>query len=197
MRRRERIETFTKGIKTTQDNFDQFIDLLQRVNTYDTTELKTPEKEPERIQNIGPEGNILDLTVDALRERVNMIDIWHGQVRCSLKSLKSKQLQCHLQRLNIFQKEAIIPSSPRPNGRRGYSQFQFKPELEKPDQNCCKKLRKSVSGFLVAIMQPFGDLEFSGLLPSFQIFGRSLIGFCRSNNIFIYKLKVGFTIIID
>ena len=92
MRRRERIETFTKGIKTTQDNFDSFIELLQRVQTHDTTEVNTPEKEPERIQNIGPEGDILDLTVDALRERVDMIDIWHRQVRCSLKSLKSKQM---------------------------------------------------------------------------------------------------------
>ena len=63
----------------------------ERVQMHDITELKTPEKEHERIQIIGREGDILnDLTVDALRERVNMIGIWHWQVRCLLKSLKSK-----------------------------------------------------------------------------------------------------------
>ena len=58
------------------------IELLQRVQTHDKTEL-TPEKEHKRIQNIGREGVMLnDLTVDALRGRVNMIGIWDRQVRC-------------------------------------------------------------------------------------------------------------------
>ena len=87
------METFTKGIKTTKDEFNSFIELLQREQTHDITELKA-EKEHDVIQNIGQKDDILnDLTIDALLDKVNLIDIWRRQVRCLLKSFKFKHLQ--------------------------------------------------------------------------------------------------------
>lgn len=76
------METITKGITTTRDNLESFIESPQHVQTSDTTELKQSEKEVKRNQNINPDGDILGLIVDdSMVERVWLSDICNFDVR--------------------------------------------------------------------------------------------------------------------